>query len=305
MNRRGIAFIIVLGFTLLLGVISTGFIILTNNEITFCRKIVDSHKAFYLAEAGIEKATFALAKNDAYAGETNIALGGGAYDVVVTQVGAQKQIDAIGYVPTKAAPRARREILVTTVRPDNPIAVTSAVTGGGAVTVSGNAKIKGKDLAGITVPSGTSVSISGSATVSGDPQIAYSPTPTFEAVFGMSETQMKLLATVYTNPNNNVPNPANGVTWIEGNATYTSSQWEGDGILIVTGNLELRGGEFKGVIYVKGSATVGVGNPEIEGALISLGTGDYKGSSEIKYEEEEIEDIKNYYPYTIFSWKEV
>ena len=120
--------IIVLGFTLLLGGISTSFIILTNNEVTTCRKIVDSHKAFYLAEAGVEKAIFELTRNGSYTGETNVALGDGVYDVTVTSADSQKEIDAVGYVPNKTSPRSRREIKVSAAHPANPIFVTSAVS---------------------------------------------------------------------------------------------------------------------------------------------------------------------------------
>lgn len=307
MNKKGFVLSIVFVFMLILIVIATSFVVLTNNEVRTAQQQVDVLKAFFLAEAGIEKALYELSKDATYTGET-ASLGEGVYSVSLIPLNGQVQIDSKGFIPNEVTPRVWRQVRVIAERPINPITADSAVTAmsaGKNMEVKGNAIIDGKTQAGVKVPRAQMVSKKGSAEILGTPDILENPSPTFEEIFGMTEEEMKALATVYTDPPNNVPNPANGVTWIEGDAQYTQSGWIGQGVLIVTGNLRLTGGVFKGVIYVMGSVDTQAGNAYIKGALMVAGDGDFAGTTNIVYDIAEINGAGKYYPYKVVSWEEI
>ena len=73
--------------------------------------------------------------------------------------------------------------------------------------------------------------------------------------------------TYYTTSFSN--DPAEGITWIEPNATdpqITQAGWTGSGLLIVEDNLKITGGTFDGVIWVVGTLDIS-GNPVINGSI--------------------------------------
>lgn len=311
MNKKGFILNFVLIFMAILVVAATSFIILTNNEIRAVRQQTDSLKAFFLAEAGIEKCLFKLTKKENYTGEKDVALGEGVYDVNVTSLIGKKQIDATGYIPDKTSPRAYRKVRVIAKRRTSAVTADSAVTGltkGKEIIVTGNSTIDGKAGPGIKVPDLDMVSIAGSGEVKGDPNVLEKePLPSFNDVFGMTKEEMKTLATVYTDtkPKNNIPSPANGITWIEGDRQYTQTGWYGEGILIVTGNLRLTGGVFNGVIYIMGDADLSAGNVDVNGAMIMQSDAKFAGFSSVEHDSTAIANISNYYPYEISSWEEL
>lgn len=308
MNKKGFILSLVLIFLLILVLIATTFIVLTNNEIRIARQQTDSLRAFYLAEAGIEKALFELAGNRDYTGEKN-TLGEGVYDVSVSPPNGVRQIDSTGYIPNETSPRAVRQIRVRANEQTHPITLGAALTGltsGNDIWIRGTANIDGKTVAGIEVPDKSVIDRGGGATISGNPDILEEvPPATFEEIFGLTEAEMKAFATVYTNPGNNFPDPANGITWIDGDANYTKKEWSGSGILIVTGDLKLTGGTFRGVIYVKGSLDGQAGNSDVRGGIVMGGEARISGTSSIIYDSTEITNAGNSYPYKIDTWQEV
>ena len=116
---------------------------------------------------------------------------------------------------------------------------------------------------------------------------------------------MKTFATVYTEAQNNEPDPANGITWIEGDANYTMKWWDGQGILIVTGNLKLTGGVFEGIIYVMGDLDGQAGGAYVKGGIVIGGDAKIAGTSSIVYDAVTIDNAGKSYPYEIDSWEEI
>lgn len=308
MNKKGLVLSLVLIFLLILVLIATTFIVLANNEIRIARQQTDSLKAFFLAEAGIEKALFELPRNTNYTGEQD-TLGEGVYDVTVSPPNGVRQIDSTGYISNKTSPRAVRQIRVMAKEQTHSITLGAALTGltsGKDIWVRGTANIDGKTVAGIEVPDRDVIDKGGSAIISGNPDILEEvPPATFEEIFGLTEAQMKAFAAVYNNPSNNFPDPANGITWIDGNANYTKKGWSGKGILIVTGDLKLTGGTFEGVIYVKGSLDGQAGNSDVRGAIVMGGEARISGTSSIIHDPTEITNASNSYPYKIDTWQEI
>lgn len=69
--------------------------------------------ALYLAEAGIQKAAHALARNRSYAGEKGVRLPTGTFDVRVAQDGEDYTVTSTGYADSPLAKRPKRTVLAT------------------------------------------------------------------------------------------------------------------------------------------------------------------------------------------------
>ncbi len=217
------------------------------------------------------------------------------------------EIESIGYVPNASSPTLARKIRAICERPDNPINVTSALAAGGNVRVGGNAAVDGGTLVGITVPSGSTATTKGSGTITGSPTAtATAPFPSFEEIFSISFAQMESIATTkYNLPANNAV--ADRITWCNGDFQVTTSGWKGEGILIVNGDFKMTGGEFTGIIYVKGSFDMS-GNASLIGGIFSENTADIElttGTSSLLYTAAAEDAAEDLYPYGITSWKEM
>lgn len=67
-----------------------------------------------LAEAGIDHAVAALDENEAYAGESDVPLGGGTFSVSVSNAGGgAKRLTASGFVPNGINPFAQSVVRVS------------------------------------------------------------------------------------------------------------------------------------------------------------------------------------------------
>ena len=310
MARRGIAFITVLIFLLVLMIGVVAFISLNINEIHLIRRQGNSTRAFYLAEAGIQKATSELTADGSYTGTASpVSLGSGVYETTVTSLSNGFQIISTGYVPDKVSTdRVERTVECVLERPAVSITVPGALTVGGDATLTGHAEVEGEGIAGITVPDEDSISVGGSAEVEGDPPVSYAELASFEDIFGMSESVMRQVTqsagTYYEEPGNNEPDPANGITWVEGDGSYTKSGWSGSGVLIITGDANMTGGSFTGLIYVMGDANF-AGNIEVQGAVLVEGDIQISGHAQIEYDSEDGIDIGDAYPYRVTSWLEL
>ncbi len=313
MDKKGMVLGLVLVFMFLLVAIATGFVTLANNEVRVARKQRDSLKAFFLAEAAVEKALFELHADADYSGELNVSLGDGVYDVAIADLSTEdisrKRIDGTGYVPGKTSPRAQRQIRVIAEKPDAIFNLGGALTSGGDVEIKGDAVIEGYGEMAVSVPTGFSVSDQ-TDNIPEDKINTNGQVPTFEGIFGITEEQMERIADIYVHvgaPPPNEPWNPSGITWIQGGAKFTKNDWHGEGVLIVEGNLDITGGQFDGVIYVLGGSVVDTeltGNINIKGALVTEGAITFKGTSDLEYYQEKIDAAEALFPYEIVSWEE-
>jgi Tfp pilus assembly protein PilX len=72
----------------------------------------DGLVAFYLAEAGLERAKAAINTSWAWTDTSMRNLGAGQYNITITNVGGNKEVISSGWVPSAAAPRAVRRVRV-------------------------------------------------------------------------------------------------------------------------------------------------------------------------------------------------
>ena len=318
-GRKGLAFVIVLAFILILVIAAATFIALSGTEIRMARRQHDSSTAFYIAEGGFERARYDLQEDDDWMdgdiNGVNIPIGGdianfylldydqidpairaslgGEFTVWLMNVeGKDDEIWIRSRGVFQNETRAVRALMKSTRRFGSPDGVTSAIESEGEVEVKGSAEVNGN--------------IEEWADLS------------FEDIFGVDKAEMEQIAqtyypaTYYTAPFNN--DSAQGVTWIRPNETdpqITLDGWSGSGILIVEDDLKITGGTFDGVIWVVGTLRMD-GNPVINGGIfVECGARletTLTGNPTVNFDSEAVEDA--FYrltslPSMIESWQEV
>ncbi len=109
------------------------------------RQSVNDAAALALAEGGIDKAVYELNQNPSYAGESNTALGGGVFTVVVSTVDTNtKAITATGYVPDSVHPSATKTVKVHIALNSDTISFHYGIqVGTGGITMSNSSKVVG------------------------------------------------------------------------------------------------------------------------------------------------------------------
>ena len=303
-DEQGSAIIIALIVMLMIFVTGVTLVYLTQNESNKTIKSSADNSALYVADGGVEKALWEVNRAVGYSGESDTALGNGKFTVAVSTPAGQpnrRDIISVGTVG-----KYHKKIKATCERMNGNIAVDSALCCGNNVSIGGNAQVSGATTTGVLVPVGNNVNTFGSGGVNGNPPTGNAPFPVFDDVFSMSQAQMEGLAsTHYTNPGNNAP--ADGITWANGDYKVSSHGWHGGGILIVTGDFEMTGGEFDGVIFVMGNFRM-AGNAHIKGSILSqssAGAADILGTADIDYDIAAITAAGNLYPFKIIAWQEV
>lgn len=318
-GRKGLAFVIVLAFILILTIAAVTFIALSGSEIKMTRCQYNSATAFYIAEGGFERARYDLEEDDDWMdgdiNGVNIPIGGDTanfylldYDqidpAIRTSLGGEFTVwlmnvegeDDEIWIKSRGVfqngTRAVRALMKSTRRFGSPDGVTSAIESEGEVEVKGSAEVNGnvEEYADLS----------------------------FEDIFGVDKAEMERIAqthypaTYYTASFNN--DSAQGVTWIKPNETdpqITLDGWSGSGILIVEDDLKITGGTFDGVIWVVGTLRMD-GNPVINGGIFvecgaTLET-TLVGNPTVNYDSEAVEDafyMLSSLPSMIESWQEV
>ena len=192
------------------------------------------------------------------------------------------------------------------------------------VLPGGNAAIQGTSCSGISTTSGTNAarvlgsnagigiackggtgtpSTSGT-TVTGAPatQTGVNPfDPSFNAVFGVSQSELIGLASIVVPDAASLPDPIPSMSLIviQGNATFTvADPLVGSGILVVLGNLTIPAGStssFSGVIYVTGTYSQGAPSL-VRGAVVGqstirlIGAGDV---AEVDWDSRIVQQVRN------------
>lgn len=290
-NKKG--FILLASYMVIavLLILATGFAIRSIGEQRVAYKEKDSIQAFWLAEAGLDRAISEL-PDSPLSGQ----LGPGNYSTQTTSISStQFLITSKGGVPTtdETDPNNVVRIIKALVeQPANeadPSGITSAITANGDVVVKGSAEVNG-DI---------------------DDNYVFD----FEEIFGISkETMEENAVNHYTDPENNVT-PVASTTWADCESidemTISASAWEGNGILVVNGDLRITGGHFEGIIWVIGTLWVS-GNPIIDGAIYVESGAEFDttitGNPIVSFDSDSIsaafDSLPSDLPPYIISWKE-
>lgn len=315
-DKRGFGIVLPIAIMVVLIVLGLCLAFLVSYETKKHTKSKKANLALYIADAGVERVLYELNQSTgpySFAGvETFLPDSSNPDGSFVLSFSSSIAfpdrwvIESTGYVPNSSSPKTSRRIEVICEKPDNPISVTSALAAGGNVRVGGNAEVDGGTLSGVTVPAGFTATTQGSGEIYGIPPTDTAPFPSFEEIFGITLTEMENISTTkYNLPANNAP--ADGITWCNGDFKVTTSGWTGSGILIVNGDFKMTGGQFNGIIYVKGSFDMS-GNASLVGGIFSENTADIElttGASSISYNATVVESAGDLYPYEITSWKEI
>ncbi|MBU4589884.1 MAG: hypothetical protein KKG01_03065 [Candidatus Omnitrophica bacterium] len=273
-------------------ILACGFAARSIGEERVAGKERDSIQAFWLAEAGLDRAISEIPDTP-----LSGTLDTGNYSTTTSATSSPLRFlvvstGGVPYADTSDPSNITRTIRAIVEQPasdSDPSGITSAITASGDVTVRGSAEVDG-DI---------------------DANAVFD----FEDVFGISKDAMQDNATnLYTNPENNVT-PVTDITWANVDSgdemIISASDWQGSGILVVNGDARITGGDFSGIIWVIGSLWIS-GSPDIEGAIFVESGAEFDttvtGSADIEYDSEAIGDafgsIPSDLPPQIISWKE-
>lgn len=246
MGKLGMILIWSLVVMVVLAIMLNSFFMETINENNLVKRYAASVRAFWLAEAGIAETIVNMPNG------TSGTVGSGNYRYTTTvsplAVDNYYRIDSKGIVtlPDLAASAVTR--LVSAVVRTESISSSNFQH---AIRTTVNLDVHG------------SVEINGT--------VEENAPLDFPDLFGQTKEEVKSCAThLYTELDNN-PLPVEGITWVElpkGEELRISfSDWEGEGIFVIVGDVRISGGTFNGILYVIGELRVS-GNPTINGTIL-------------------------------------
>jgi len=283
-NKKG--FILLASYMIIavLVILTTAFSTRSLGERRVADKDRDALQAFWLAEAGIDRAISELSTISLDTRISNTLGSGKTYTYYVQQLSTTKYlINSKGGIPGTAKNDTNNIIYRAETIVERPVndadssSITSAITASGDITVRGNAEVNG-DI---------------------DPNVILD----FEEIFGISkETMENSVVNVFTDPENNVSGVTSS-TWVNLDSIdemqISDSGWTGNGILVVNGDMRITGGHFEGVIWVIGTLWVS-GNPVIDGAIYVESGAEFEttltGSPIINFDSDATSDAFYYLP---------
>jgi len=341
-NEKGLVLIVVLGLVMLFVLSFSCYILMSTREVISTKSQVEHVRAFYLAEAGLERVRYDLNQDTNWAFNSENADFNGIDMSAVENLGATDVWYQVPYSTTAQG---------TSLGSGNYNVWFKNIAGGGAilddeilVKTRGTYNLNSRaievkltsgrifdDLSGgVTnaIEAEGSITIKGSADIYPEPAEDYIEEYaeiSFEDIFGMTLAELKAIAqehfpdTFYGDDPEEVPfnnDPAEGLTWIDSTAEQsqiTSDTWSGSGIIIVEGDLKINGGDFSGIIWVTGDVSLIAGNPEIVGGIfVECGaTVDttVTGSASITFSQdaadEAFEFLSDSMPAVVEDWREV
>lgn len=295
-NRKGIIMELALIIMLVCTVLGFTLINLSGTNSIEALNAVRSRQAFWLAEAGISSAIDALPATDT-PGDT---LGSGSYDLTITPVPDTSDRWTIQSTGTVTVGNITRTVEVTVFAAVEYLSFAVGTAGDFDIAENSGDDIDGEITGGVVL--------------------------IFDDVFGMTKEQMMTypgteLITGHAaknNPTNPDGSPIDGITWVQPDEDVTctigATVWEGSGILVVDGNLNISGGTFTGILWVSGDLSISsiTGNPIITGAIYMEGTGTthIRGTPTITYDAtlifNELGSVTTpVMVYEIISWQEI
>ena len=284
LKRKGSVLAITVGFSLVFTMLGLASIYMSTLQSETQEKQILSQQAFWLAEAGIQRAFYNVPSN---LGPFQENLGNGSYIVPPVQ-----QISPV------------RWHIKSTGTVNNISRIIEADVGANvidAITTTGS----------LFAPGG------GGLNDQIDPDGSYKEhySFTFQEIFRMDQATMQSMMTSNPDSGNN-PDTTDGVIWVKNGNVKITGNWNHSGIMIVNGDLEMEGGHFAGVIWVNGKCTKINGNDVIDGAIFvndpTSGQTTINGNSAITFSTTSIDNAFGYIstssPQTIHNiifWEEV
>jgi len=138
-KQRGIIFVISCIVTILFLILSGVFFFISISEKGISERKKELSVAFYLAEAGIDKALNELRQNYDWQGLSSVSLGEGEYSVSVGLEGNRRIVVSSGFIPDEAKFRVKRRIEAVIERVIPPNFYDNAIYCSGEVDLNGNA----------------------------------------------------------------------------------------------------------------------------------------------------------------------
>jgi hypothetical protein len=248
MNKSGSALILGLFVIVILAGLSSSFLFKQVNQSFASNRYADSTRAFWVAEAGLQKARDALPTAPSPGN-----LGAGTYSVSVT--GINSKYYRVVSAGTVGSTTRTVEAVVSTRDVDGSkfkYGVESTVD----IDFKGSSRVYGENT---TQPVPAKYR---------DPNYYKANSAfSFANLFSYTTTELRAFSTYYNNtwPSGNIT----GVNWVKAPSSHFNGNVAGSGILIVEGNLRVTGSiAFDGIIYVIGELDM-AGTAQVSGAVLA------------------------------------
>lgn len=328
-NASGMVLLVVVIFAAVAGVLATGLHFASSSRITQGRQEMRFEKAFFVAEAGIERAKDALRYNPTnlntvfFGGATNY--GGGTFYVSARTNGGTNNLVTIRSTGMVESVQHSLEVVVRVVPfqpalPQNSPGALGIFGTNTTLTVTGNGNIDGNnynpdgtlatnaDMPGVYyTDTSTVINVTGSGVINGTPPRTNSVGALDEADWYTLLNNMIPVATTYAGDNSILgTRAAPRVTILPSGLTQFSSTISGAGILIVPGyaNIKITGQfHYEGLIILEGNGVIDaadeyeqLGKAEIYGSMVCVGGGldiQASGNADIRYSTSALTNLAN------------
>ena len=252
-SSKGVSLIIAVFAMMLLAVLGATMAMMISGNFEMNTSNLESEKAFYLADAGIQEALMHLSLGDtSFDNDTEYLyrkLSNGEYNVTRQINGAEVNVTSRGYVPSQANYRVMRQAKIITI-PSSALGVT-AFTGGDlfdwnytrgySINVAGDiaaAHYEGSDINDIRDQNATQTSPSDFAVPgSGNRIVSSGQLPALDLDYFRSIADDHYYSDqTYSGNNNNL-----GIVFVEGNVTINTPAKLLQGTIVATGNIKIKG----------------------------------------------------------------
>ncbi|OGX24216.1 MAG: hypothetical protein A3J51_01455 [Omnitrophica WOR_2 bacterium RIFCSPHIGHO2_02_FULL_45_21] len=281
MNKKGMALIITFAVILLLTILGSAIISRSISENNIARRYSETAQAFWLSEAGINRALYELRNDYNSSSISATQLGSGGYEATISSSGGDRIVNSTGYFPFSGAQRASRSIEATMSKSIPPNFYDNAIYSAGEVDLNGNSYSITGDIRYADEIDNTG-NVNG--TITQDNSINPLARFDFQQLRALSSGQQN----VYVISGNNLVNEATGEQGFPGSFWYSPPTDPDDpatgtpNIVYIEGDLQLNGniGTIGGFFVVAGDVINNLGatydadvngRGQIDGAIYTRG----------------------------------
>ncbi|MBU1912313.1 MAG: pilus assembly PilX N-terminal domain-containing protein [Candidatus Omnitrophica bacterium] len=270
MNKRGAALIICYMVIAALILLASAFLTRSISERSVTGKYFDSTQAFWLAEAGLNKAIFELRTSyDGYPTSISGSLSSvqGEYSATITSDANDRIVTASGFIPSASAVKTKRVIVATMIKRTPTGFYDNAIYSAGGVSIGSDCEVNGDVISGGTVTGNVE---EGYDITQNDTTLHNNGLP----LLSFDQLQQKSIDQGWYNPITHATTYPIDSFWYE--APSESNPTGTPNVVFVNGDFTLVGGQqvVKGFIVVGGNtvydAEIG-GNASIDGCLYTRG----------------------------------